>query len=129
MIENIAHKSNLEWHLEYRDTVRLLHEKLVLFVRVNAKLRDNIRDIHRFVNNTAMGIEIDLMEFSKTYQERFIVQHLEQFCLRFIDLVYQVLSVFVEEIGYGAYGFKFYFRFQKQELMLNKTVFAAARNS
>jgi len=51
------------WNLEYRDTVRLLQEKLWLFARVNPKLRDNIRDINRFTTNTAEAIEIDLSEF------------------------------------------------------------------
>lgn len=116
---------NRPWNLQYRDTVRLLQEKLWLFVRVNAKLRDNIRDIHRFVNNTENAIEIDLAEFSEAYQQKFISPDLQQYCLRFIELVSPVLAIFVKEIGYGAYGFKFQFRYHKQVLDLEKTVFAA----
>ncbi|MES2456410.1 MAG: hypothetical protein V4594_12750 [Bacteroidota bacterium] len=113
------------WNLEYRDTVRLLQEKLWLFARVNPKLRDNIRDINRFVTNTADAIEIDLSEFSENYQQKFIQPDLDQFCLRFIDLLAPVLAFFVNEVGYGAHGFKFCFRYNQQFLTLNKTVFAA----
>jgi hypothetical protein len=113
------------WNLQYRDTVRLLQEKLWLFVRVNAKLRDNIRDINRFITNTAGAIEIDLSEFSEAYQQKFISPDLQQYCLRFIELVSPVLGNFVKEIGYGAYGFKFQFCYHKQVLDLEKTVFAA----
>jgi len=113
------------WNLQYRDTVRLLQEKLWLFVRVNPKLRDNIRDINRFITNTAGAIEIDLSEFSEAYQQKFIFPDLQQYCLRFIELVSPVLAMFVKEIGYGAYGFQFQFRYHKQVLALEKTVFAA----
>ena len=112
------------WNLEYRDTVRLLQEKLWLFARINSKLRDNIRDISRFMITTPVLIEIDLAEFSETYQQKFIDPDLDQYCANFIELLVPVLEVFVKEVDYGAYGFKFCFRYHQQIINLNKTVYA-----
>ncbi|WP_288879241.1 hypothetical protein [Pedobacter panaciterrae] len=112
------------WHLEYRDTVRLLQEKLWLFVRVNPKLRDNVRDINRFMTNTAEAIEIDLSEFSDVYQQKFIQVDPDRYCLNFIELLCPVLGAFVKEVGYVAHGFKFCFRYDKKVLEVERTVFA-----
>ncbi|TCC96497.1 hypothetical protein [Pedobacter hiemivivus] len=96
--------------LEYRDTVKLLQEKLVLFLRLNEKLRNNIADKHRFVNNTAEAIEFNLMQFSEAYREKFILPDMEGYCLRFIELINPVLIGFVKEIGFDAQGFSLRFR-------------------
>lgn len=50
------------WQLEYRDTVKLLQEKLVLFLKMNERLRNNIADKHKFVNNTMDAIEFNFAE-------------------------------------------------------------------
>ncbi|MNY29269.1 hypothetical protein D3C86_1633000 [compost metagenome] len=98
------------WQLEYRDTVKLLQEKILLFLRLNDKLRNNIRDKNRFINNTPEAIEINLMEFSEAYRQKFIEPDLEVYILRFIDLLVPVLKGFLKEVGYDAYSFKFVFR-------------------
>lgn len=98
------------WQLEYRDTVKLLQEKILLFLRLNDKLRNNIRDKNRFINNTPEAIEINLMEFSEAYRQKFIEPDVEVYILRFIDLLVPVLKGFLEEVGYDAYSFKFVFR-------------------
>lgn len=113
------------WHLEYRDTVRLLQEKLWLYVRLNPKFRDNVRDINRFMTNTAEAIEIDLSEFSDAYQQKFIQVDPDQYCSNFIELLSPVLGAFIKEVGYGAHGFKFCFRYHKKVLQMERTVFAA----
>ena len=99
------------WKLEYRDTVNLLQEKLVLFLTLNEKLRNNIAEKYHFVNNTVEAIEINLMQFSEAYRRKFILPDMEAYCLRFIDLVTPVLLGFVKEIGFGAMSFRFRFRY------------------
>jgi hypothetical protein len=104
------------WQLEYRDTVRLLQEKL------NEKLRNNVRDKIRFVNNTPEAIEINLMEFSESYRGRFIVPDVEAYVPRFMELLVPVLTGFVKEIGYGAYSFKFIFRHEGKVFEKHKSI-------
>lgn len=125
MKESVYKTEGRLWHLEYRDTVRLLQEKLWLYVRMNGKLRENIRDLNRFITSTADGIDVDLTEFSESYQQRYIQPDPEQYCLRFTDLLAPVLGVFVKEVGYGAHGFKFCFRFHQRTFRMERTVFAA----
>lgn len=111
------------WQLEYRDTVRLLQEKLILFVRMNEKLRGSIRDKQRFVNNTAEAIELNLGEFSESYRAKWIDGDPEKYCQSFIELLTPVLTRFVMEIGYGAHGFKFRFRYNGRVIENSKTIF------
>jgi hypothetical protein len=110
------------WQLEYRDTVRLLQEKLLLFVRLNEKLRNNIRDKSRFVNNTPEAIEINLMEFSEGYRQKFIAPDSEAYAVRLMELLVPVLTGFVKEIGYGAYGFRFIFRYEGKVIEKHKSI-------
>jgi hypothetical protein len=116
------------WQLEYRDTVKLLQEKLVLFLRLNEKLRNNIADKHRFVNNTVEAIEFNLMQFSEAYREKFIVPDMEGYCLRFIELINPVLIDFVKEIGFDAQGFRLRFRYGSQVIEKSKTILIVAEN-
>ena len=116
------------WKLEYRDTVNLLQEKLVLFLRRNEKLRNNIAEKYHFVNNTVEAIEINLMQFSKAYRRKFILPDMESYCLRFIELIIPVLIGFVKEIGFGAMSFRFRFRYGNRMFERNKTILTIAEN-
>jgi len=110
------------WQLEYRDTVRLLQEKLLLFIRLNEKLRNNIGNPSRFVNNSAEAIEFNFIEFSEAYRLKFIEPDFEKYCMRLMELLEPVLTGFVKEIGYGAHGFRFRFRYGGQVLEKHKSI-------
>lgn len=114
------------WQLEYCDTVKLLEQKILLFIRRNEKLRNNIRDKSRFVNNTVDALEINLMEFSEAYRQRFIALDMEAYVMRFIDLLIPVIKDFLKEIGFGAFSFRFVFRFGGKVIEKYKSVLAPA---
>lgn len=116
------------WQLEYRDTVKLLQEKLVLFLRLNEKLRNNIAEKHKFVNNTVEAVEFNLMQFSEAYQRKFVLPDMEGYCQRFIELITPVLMGFVKEIGFGALTFRFRFRYGSRILERSKTILTVAEN-
>lgn len=110
------------WKLEYRDTVNLLQEKLVLFLTLNEKLRNNIAEKYHFINNTVEAIEINLMQFSEVYRRKFILPDMEVYCLRFIELITPVLLGFVKEIGFGSMSFRFRFRYGNRMFERNKMI-------
>lgn len=110
------------WQLEYRDTVRLLQEKLLLFIRLNEKLRNNIGNPGRFVSNSVEAIEFNFIEFSEGYRLKFIEPDFENYCMRLMELLEPVLTGFVKEIGYGAHGFRFRFRYGGHVLEKHKSI-------
>ncbi|WEK20403.1 MAG: hypothetical protein P0Y49_04530 [Candidatus Pedobacter colombiensis] len=99
------------WQLEYRDTLKLLEEKIILFLRLNEKLRNNIQNKSRFVSNKVEFVEFNLLEFAEGYRAKFIDPDMEKYCLRFMELLKPVLTGFVKEIGYSANSFRFRFRY------------------
>lgn len=117
------------WQLEYRDTIKLLQEKIVLFLRLNEKLRNNIANKHRFVNNTVEAIEINLLEFSEAYRNKFIDPDMERYCLSFIELIAPVLIGFLNEVGYGALAFTFRFRYGTRKFEKIKTIMVQGENT
>ena len=99
------------WNNEYRDTIRLLEQKLHNTIRLNERLRNNINSRERFLEVNVSEIVINLMEFKEVYQTRFISPDLEGYCGQFIQVLIPVLKDFLREIRYGGYGFKFKFKF------------------
>lgn len=116
------------WQLDYRDTIRLLQEKLVMFVRLNGKLRNNIINKTQFFNNTVESIEINLMEFSEAYRSKFIDGDMDEYCLKFMELLRPVLIDFVKEIGFDAYAFRFRFRYGKKVFEKQKNILIPIEN-
>lgn len=79
-------------------------------------------DKRLFVNNTPEAIEINLMEFSEGYCQKFIAPDAEAYAARFMELLAPVLTNFVKEIGYGAHGFLFIFSYEGKVIEKHKSI-------
>jgi len=113
------------WGNQYEDCVLLGQELILNHIRMNARLRTNIYNRRRFVENKADGIYFNLIEFSEGYRAKFIQRDFEGYCLKFMESFRPVLGDFVKLIGYGAHAFRFVFRLEGRVFEKSITVFAA----
>jgi len=67
--------------------VDFLNEKILNYIRLNPRLRNNIYNRKRFVENKADGIYINLIEFNEGYRAKFIQPDFEGYCLKFMELL------------------------------------------
>lgn len=98
-----------DFHPEYNDVVDLLNQKLLNYVRLNAKLRQSMFSRHRFIENTERAIVINLVELNEAYRARFIEPDFEEYCRKFVVLLKPLLLEFLAEIKFSGYTFKFKF--------------------
>lgn len=110
------------WNNEYRDTIRLLEQKLHNAVRLNERLRNNISSRDRFLEVNVSEIIVNLTEFKEAYRIRFIHPDVEGYCSKFIQVFVPVLRDFLREIHYGGYGFKFKFKLEGKIFEIITTV-------
>ena len=108
----------------YNEVVELLQHKLLNFIRLNPRLRENIGNKGRFLENTPHAIVINLTEFSEAYRQRFIADNFDSYCQKFADLLQPVLLDFINEIHYSGYPFRF--RFHLQGKILEKIIIVLA---
>ena len=119
-VKNIQEKPY--WENDFRDAITLLEQKLLNFIRLNTRLRENIGRRDRFLQVKDSTIHINLIEFKEAYLMRFVNPDFEKYCNNFIALLEPVLADFLKEIQYGGHGFAFHFRLQGQEYKKGKTV-------
>jgi len=109
----------------YNEVVELLQHKLLNFIRLNPRLRENIGNKRRFLENTPQAIVINLIEFSEAYRQRFITDDFEGYCQKFTVLLKPVLLDFINEVHFGGYAFRCRFHFQGKIFENTVTVLAA----
>lgn len=114
------------WQNEFHYVTKLLEQKLLNYIRLNERLRDNINNLSRFLQVTEKEISFNLTEFKDGYQFKFIIPDFETYCAKFIELFTPVLTDFLKEIKYSGYGFTFKLRlggntFEKRKsIMINQ---------
>ena len=108
----------------YRDTIKLLEEKILNFIRLNDKLKSHINNRRRFVRVTVSSIEFNLTEFSDGYKTKFIANSFEDYSRKFISLLLPLLIDFTREIGCGGFSYSFRFKFYDQLYQKTKMVIA-----
>lgn len=113
---------------DYRDVVKFLEEKILNFIRLNPRLRDNIRNRKRFVENKADGIYINFIEFNQGYRAKFIQPDFEVYCMKFIELLKPLLKDFTNEIGFSYCGFTFKFRLEGKTLEKMEGIFLGKKD-
>jgi hypothetical protein len=112
----------LYWQNEFRFVTRLLEQKLLNFIRLNERLRENIPNLTRFVQVSESEISFNLVEFKENYQLRFIIVDFETYCKKFLEIFTPLLTDFLKEIRYGAYTFTFKLRLGSNTFEKIKTV-------
>lgn len=110
------------WQNEFRFVTKLLEQKLLNFIRLNERLRENIHNLTRFVQVSENEISFNLVEFKDDYQLRFIIVDFDAYCKKFIEIFTTLLIDFLKEIRYGAYTFAFKFRLGGNTFEKAKTV-------
>ena len=110
------------WENDFREVTLFLEQKLMNFIRLNPRLRENIVRRSRFLKVKDSEIHIDLAEFNFDYQTKFILADFEKYCNSFVALLEPVLADFLNEIQYGGHGFVFQFRLGGHDYTKRKTV-------
>jgi len=101
-----------DFQQNYRDVVELLQQKLLNFLRLNDKLRRNVVNRKRFIENTFESISFNFSEFKEAYKAKFLDPDFEKYCEGFIELFRPLLLDFLKEIQFGGYAFTFEIRYQ-----------------
>ena len=101
-----------DFQQNYRDVVDLLQEKLLNFIRLNVKLRRNVMNRKRFVENTFESISFNFSEFKDAYKAKFLDSDFDTYCEGFVELFRPLLLDFLKEIRFGGYAFRFEIRYQ-----------------
>lgn len=121
---SVAKPIDTYWFNSYKDCVKLGEELILNHIRMNPRLRNNIYNRKRFVENKEDGIYFNLIEFSEAYRAKFINSDFDEYCLKFMELFKPLLGDFVSKMGYGAHAFKFVFRLDGRVFEKSITVFA-----
>lgn len=101
-----------DFQQNYRDVVDLLQQKLLNFIRLNARLRRNVVNRQRFVENTFESISFNFSEFKEPYKAKFLDPDFEKYCEGFVELFRPMLLDFIKETKFGGYAFTFEIRYQ-----------------
>ncbi|KIO75421.1 hypothetical protein TH53_20835 [Pedobacter lusitanus] len=95
---------------QYSEVTELLKQKIMNFIMLNSKLRENISSRHRFIEVTPQAVIFNLIEFSTVYRKRFIDDDFENYCEMFIELIKPVMISFLKEVQFYGFGFHYHFR-------------------
>ncbi|SMC44253.1 hypothetical protein [Pedobacter africanus] len=113
------------WQNDYNDVTALLHEKLQNFIRLNARLRENIDRKSKFLQIRNSEIYINLNELKPQYQFKFIIVDFQKYCDNFIAVLEPVFASFLSEIQHDAHSFIFKFSLGPDNCVKYKTIMAA----
>lgn len=119
----VQHTNKPYWENEYRFVIKLLEQKLLNFIRMNERLRENINYLSRFLSVTETEMIFNLNDFKDSYKFKFIKPDAEGYCAKFIEIFRPVLQDFLREIGYNAYGFRFKLRMDGNDWEKSMLVF------
>lgn len=103
------------WKNEYKETTTLLEAKLLNHVRLNSRIRDNLGSYVRLLWVTEKEISVNLNEFTRSYQKKFIEKDFESYCIGFIQQLDPLLQDFLAEIQFDVHFFRFRFSFYDRE--------------
>jgi len=106
----------------YADVFKLLDEKMLNYIRLNPRLRDNLRSRRRFIANTETMVVFNFIEFSERYRAKFIDKDFEGYCLKFMEQFYPLLLDFLKEVQFGGHDFRFRFRYNEKVFEKGKTI-------
>jgi len=100
----------------------LLEQKLLNYIRLNERLRENINNLARFLQVTEREISFNLTEFKEGYQFKFIIPDFDAYCAKFTELFTPVLTDFLKEIQYSGYSFNFNLRLGRNTFEKRKSI-------
>ena len=105
-----------DWNEEYRETERLLEEKLLNFVRLNKQLKKNIPSPYHLLEIYEGTITINLSLFNNNYREKFINSNINGYSFRFMEQLRPLLLDYMEETRIRKFNFTFIFKLGEVEL-------------
>lgn len=114
--------------IEYRYTLDLLRQKLIMKIRLSDKLNTNVYHKQKFLEVTEQGITFHLNELSEGYIQANVAPDLEKFSLQFIEFIKPVLKSFLIEIGYGGSSFRAIFRYRAEKFEKVFTILIETEN-